>query len=151
MADGNGAAMPQLETLAQYVKDLSFENPNAPRSLAPRAEAPGISVQVNVEVKPLAEAEYEVNLSLEGKAAAGEDMIFRFDLAYAGIFRLVNIPAEHVQQVLMVECPRHLFPFARAIVAEAVRDGGFPPFLLQPIDFASLYQIRQQELARATA
>jgi preprotein translocase subunit SecB len=148
MADGNGAAMPQLETLAQYVKDLSFENPNAPRSLGPQPEAPGISVQVNVGAKPISEGEFEVDLTLEGKAGEGEGLLFNFELIYSGVFRLANIPEQHIHQVLMIECPRLLFPFARAILANSVRDGGFPPFLLQPIDFAALYQARMTEMSQ---
>lgn len=146
MAEGNGGGAPQLDALAQYVKDFSFENPHAPRSLQPKAAPPEINVQVNVNAKDLGNGEFEVELALDGEAGKGEDMLFRFDVVYAGIFRLVNIPQEHMHQVVMIECPRMLFPFARAIVANAVRDGGFPPFLLQPIDFGALYQARAAEL-----
>lgn len=145
MADGNGGGMPQLEALAQYVKDLSFENPNAPRSLGPQETPPNISIQVNVNAKPMGPGEFEVELMLEGKAGEGEGLLFSFDLNFAGVFHLENIPENHVHQVLMIECPRLLFPFARAVLANAVRDGGFPPFLLQPIDFAQLYQARAAE------
>lgn len=148
MADGNGGAAPQLEALAQYVKDLSFENPNAPRSLAPQATAPNIGVQVNVNAKDIGNGEFEVDLMLDGTAGEGEGVLFKFELVYSGIFRLANIPQEHMHQVVMIECPRIMFPFARAIVSNAVRDGGFPPFLLQPIDFAQLYQARVAELQR---
>ena len=146
MAEANGGVVPQLEALAQYVKDLSFENPNAPRSLAPQATAPNISVQVNVNAKPLNETEFEVDLMLEGKAGEGEGLMFNFELTYSGVFRLTGIPQEHIHQVVMIECPRIMFPFARAILANSVRDGGFPPFLLQPIDFAALYQARVEEM-----
>ncbi len=145
MADGNGGGMPQLDALAQYVKDLSFENPNAPRSLQPKAAPPAINVQVNVNAKDLGNGEFEVDLTLEGAAGEGDDLIFQFELVYSGIFRLVNIPSEHMHQVVMIECPRMMFPFARAVLANAVRDGGFPPFLLQPIDFGALYQARVNE------
>ena len=148
MADGNGGAAPQLEALAQYVKDLSFENPNAPRSLGPQETPPNISIQVNVNAKPLAEGEFEIELILEGKAGEGEGLLFSFELNFAGVFRLANIPENHVHQVLMIECPRLMFPFARAVLANAVRDGGFPPFLLQPIDFAQLYQARMAEMGQ---
>jgi preprotein translocase subunit SecB len=150
MAEGNGG-MPQLDALAQYVKDLSFENPNAPRSLQPKQAPPAINVQVNVNAKELGNDEFEIDLSLDGSAGEGEDLVFRFELIYSGIFRLVNIPAEHKHQVVMIECPRMLFPFARAIVANAVRDGGFPPFLLQPIDFGALYHQRMQEMQGTSA
>jgi len=145
MAEGNGG-MPQLDALAQYVKDLSFENPNAPRSLQPKQVPPSINVQVNVNAKELGGGEFEVDLSLEGSAGEADDLIFRFELLYSGIFRLVNIPAELMHQVVMIECPRLLFPFARSIVGNAVRDGGFPPFLLQPIDFGALYHQRMAEM-----
>jgi preprotein translocase subunit SecB len=145
MAEGNGG-MPQLDALAQYVKDLSFENPNAPRSLQPKQVPPAINVQVNVNAKDLGGGEFEVDLSLEGSAGEADDLIFRFELLYSGIFRLVNIPAELMHQVVMIECPRLLFPFARSIVGNAVRDGGFPPFLLQPIDFGALYHQRMAEM-----
>lgn len=148
MADGNGGAAPQLEALAQYVKDLSFENPNAPRSLGPQETPPNISIQVNVNAKPLAGEEFEIELILEGKAGEGEGLLFSFELNFAGVFRLANIPENHVHQVLMIECPRLMFPFARAVLANAVRDGGFPPFLLQPIDFAQLYQARMAEMGQ---
>ncbi len=148
MAEGNGGNVPHLEALAQYVKDLSFENPNAPRSLGPQETPPNISIQVNVNAKPLAEGEYEIELVLEGKAGEGEGLLFNFELNFAGVFRLTNIPENHVHQVLMIECPRLMFPFARSILANAVRDGGFPPFLLQPIDFAQLYQARMNELGQ---
>ncbi len=147
MADNNGGA-PHLEALAQYVKDLSFENPNAPNSLRPQETTPNISIQVNVNANPLADSDYEVELMLEGQAGENEGVLFRFDLNFAGVFRLLNIPAEHINQVLMIECPRLMFPFARAVLANAVRDGGFPPFLLQPIDFGAIYQGRLQELQR---
>lgn len=150
MSDGNGG-MPQLEALAQYVKDLSFENPNAPRSLAPQATPPNINVQVNVNARDLGPGEYEIDLTLEGKAGEGEGLLFSFELVYSGVFRLANIPQEHIHQVVMIECPRILFPFARSILANAVRDGGYPPFLLQPIDFAQLYQARVAELQRQGA
>ena len=156
--NGNAAAnppqansgVPQLSCLAQYVKDLSFENPNAPRSLQ-QTEAPQISVQVNVTAKPLAENDVEVELKLEGKAEAGGNVMFSFEVNFAGVFRLLNIPQENLQPVMMIECPRMLFPFAREIVATSVRNGGFPPLLLDPIDFVSLYQQRMQAATQGQA
>jgi preprotein translocase subunit SecB len=145
MAEANGGAMPQLEALAHYVKDLSFENPNAPRSLGPQEQAPNISINVNVNGKNIGGEDYEVELMFEGQAGEGAGLLFKFDLNFAGVFRLSNIPKEHEHQVLMIECPRLMFPFARTVLANAVRDGGFPPFLLQPIDFAQLYQARLAE------
>ena len=140
------AAMPQIGVLAQYVKDLSFENPNAPRSLAPTGQQPTINIQVNVEAAPIAGGgngtDFEVNLRLEGKAESQATLLFSFELIFSGAFRIQNVPAESLQPVVMIECPRLLFPFAREIIATAVRNGGFPPLLLEPIDFVSLYRQR---------
>jgi preprotein translocase subunit SecB len=148
-------APPQLNVLAQYIKDFSFENPNAPRSLGPSQTPPAINIQINVGVGQLSATDYEVSLKLEGKAEGTEAAtLFAFDLTYSGVFRIQNVPQEHVQQVVMIECPRLLFPFAREIIATAVRGGGFPPLLLDPVDFVSLYQQRlaqmQQQPATAT-
>jgi preprotein translocase subunit SecB len=138
--------MPQIGVLAQYVKDLSFENPNAPRSLAPSGQQPTINIQVNVDAAPMSGAtggtDFEVKLRLEGKAEIQGMVLFGFELVFAGAFRIQNVPAESLQPVVMIECPRLLFPFAREIVATAVRNGGFPPLLLEPIDFVSLYRQR---------
>jgi preprotein translocase subunit SecB len=147
MADGNGngtveSSAPQLNALVQYTKDLSFENPNAPRSLGPQEKSPNISIQVNVNARQMSDTDFEVSLMLEGAAGENADTLFKFELNYAGVFRVRNIPAEHTHQVVMIECPRLLFPFARQIVADAVRNGGFPPLYIDPIDFASLYQQR---------
>src|SRR5438552_15391443 len=132
----------QLSVLGQYIKDFSFENPNAPRSLAPTQTQPAINIQINVGVQQLAETDYEVTLKLEGKADSAGTVLFAFDLTFAGVFRVQNVPAEMLQPLIMIECPRLLFPFAREIVANAVRNGGFPPLLLDPVDFVSLYQQR---------
>jgi preprotein translocase subunit SecB len=151
MTNGNGtpeaAPPPQLNVLAQYTKDLSFENPNAPASLAPQAQQPAINIQINVGAKALAEDEYEVTLSIEGKAESGASLIFGFELQYAGVFRIVNVPAENLHPLVMIECPRLLFPFAREIIATAVRDGGFPPLMLDPVDFVGLYRQNMERQA----
>ena len=145
MSNGNGspsaeAPQPQLNVLVQYTKDLSFENPNAPRSLGPQQQQPAINIQINVGANAVAEHDYEVTLSIEGKAEIGDMVLFNFELAYAGVFRIQNVPAENLHPVVMIECPRLLFPFAREIIATSVRDGGFPPLLLDPVDFVGLYR-----------
>jgi preprotein translocase subunit SecB len=150
MANGNGtppeaAPPPQLNVLAQYTKDLSFENPNAPKSLGPQQQQPSINIQINVGANNIAENEFEVVLSIEGKAENQGTVMFNFELAYAGVFRIQNVPQENLHPLVMIECPRLLFPFAREIIATAVRDGGFPPLMLDPIDFGRLYS---QNLAR---
>ena len=139
---------PQLNVLAQFIKDFSFENPNAPRSLAPSQAQPGINIQINVGVGQLAPNDYEVSLKLEGKAESsdGATLLFAFDLTYSGVFRIQNVPQEQIHPVVMIECPRLLFPFAREIIASAVRAGGFPPLLLDPVDFVSLYQQRLAQM-----
>lgn len=132
---------PQLNVLAQYIKDFSFENPNAPQSLSP-GQQPGINIQINVNAKPLTGSDIEVELKLDGKAEAGTILLFAFELTFAGVFRIQNVPQEHIHGIVMIECPRLLFPFAREIVASAVRNGGFPPLLIDPVDFAGLYRQR---------
>jgi preprotein translocase subunit SecB len=132
---------PQINVLAQYTKDLSFENPNAPRSLQP-TQQPAINLQINVNSKALSDTDYEVELTVEGKADSAGTILFNFELVYAGIFRLSNVPKDAMQPVMMIECPRLLFPFAREIVSAAVRNGGFPPLMIDPVDFVSLYRQR---------
>jgi preprotein translocase subunit SecB len=131
--------------LAQYIKDLSFENPNAPGSLTQTTQ-PQINVSVNVNANPLSETDVEVQLRLEGKAQVGANVMFSIELVFAGVFRVQNVPPEQVQPIVLIECPRLLFPFAREIVATSVRNGGFPPLMLDPIDFGALYQQRMAQL-----
>jgi preprotein translocase subunit SecB len=133
---------PQLNVLAQYIKDFSFENPNAPKSLQSSQQQPEIKVQINVAANPLAETDVEVAVTIEGKAESSGTMLFSFELTFAGVFRILNVPQESIHPVLMIECPRLLFPFAREIIANAVRNGGFPPLLLDPVDFVGLYRQR---------
>ena len=153
--NGNGAAgeaeqqAPQLTILTQYIKDLSFENPNSPNSLLPKDKQPEINININVNANPLSETDFEVILKLEAKAGANKDMMFNVDLTYAGIFRLMNIPADSVHAAVLIECPRLLFPFARQIISDATRNGGFPPLMIDPVDFARLYQARMAEAAAA--
>lgn len=141
-----GEAQPTINALAQYAKDLSFENPNAPRSLQPQeGQGPQINIQVNVNAQQLSETDFEVVLALEGDAKVNNEVLFAFDLKYAGIFRMLNIPQDQIHPAVMIECPRLLFPFARQIVADAVRNGGFPPLYIDPIDFVGLYRQKMME------
>lgn len=137
-----------LQILTQYMRDLSFENPNAPNSLSVGEEAPRINVNANVNVRQLGEREYEVGLQFRVETKNGEAVNFIVELVYCGLFRTVNIPEESLRPVLLIEAPRQLFPFARRILADATRDGGFPPLLLDPINFVELYQ---QNLANEQA
>jgi preprotein translocase subunit SecB len=154
MTDGNGAQgdrAPAINAMVQYTKDFSFENPNAPRSLGPQEKAPNIAIQVNVNAKQVAETDFEVDILLEGSAGADKDILFKFELDYAGLFRLIDIAPNDMHPIVMIECPRLLFPFARQIIADAVRGGGFPPLYIDPIDFAALYRKRLDEVAAAAA
>ena len=149
---GNGApepnkAPPQFSVLTQYTKDFSFENPNAPRTLATQQQSPKISLQINVNARQLGPGDFEVSLMLEGGAGEGADALFKFEINYAGVFRVENVPQEQIQPLVMIEGPRLLFPFARQIVADSVRAGGYPPLYVDPIDFHGLYM---QRLAAAT-
>jgi preprotein translocase subunit SecB len=139
-------AQPGIHVLGQYVKDLSFENPGAPRSLRPSDKAPKLDVNVNVNAKPQSQNEFEIELKLEAKATRGEDTLFIAEVTYAGLFQVRNVPQEHMHPLLLIECPRLLFPFARQIIAEATRQGGFPPLMIDPIDFSVLYRQRMAEL-----
>lgn len=147
---GTSNPAPQLMVLAQYIKDLSFENPNAPGSLQQTTQ-PQINISVNVTANPLSDADIEVTLRLEGKAETNGTVMFNIELEFAGVFRIQNLPQEQVQPVVLIECPRILFPFAREIIATSVRNGGFPPLLLDPIDFVALYQQRLAQQPPATA
>jgi preprotein translocase subunit SecB len=137
----------QLNVLAQYIKDFSFENPNAPGSLAAvQQQQPNINVQINVQATPLNETDFEVVLRTEGKAERDGKVLFNFELAFAGVFRIQNVPKENLHPLVLIECPRLLFPFSREIVAGAVRNGGFPPLLLDPVDFVGLYRQNMAQL-----
>jgi preprotein translocase subunit SecB len=135
----------QLTVLAQYIKDLSFENPGAPQTLQGPGQNPQLKVSVNVNASPRAEEAYEVALNIEVHAKSDAGVIYNVELAYGGLFRLRNIPQNLLQPVLFVDCPTILFPFLRRVLADVTRDGGFPPLMLDPIDFGRLYA---QNLAR---
>ena len=143
--------MPQVALIAQYVKDLSFENPNAP-AIYQAPEQPKIDVQFNIGSQAAGEDVYEVALKIEVTATQGDLTAYAVELIYAGLFAIRNVPEEHLPPFLLAEAPRLLFPFARAVVADAIRDGNFPALVLEPIDFGALYmqQAEQQtQLAEA--
>ena len=140
---GNGADnAPQIALISQYVKDLSFENPNAPESMQGTGPHPTIKVEFNVSAKPSANNDIEVELRVEARAQQEEKILFNVELAYAGLFRVRNVPQEALQAIILIECPRMLFPYARQIISETTQNGGFPPLMLDPVDFARLYQER---------
>ncbi len=142
---------PQLGIGAHYVKDLSFENPQGPRVLAELAEAPSVEIEANANARSLTEGLYEVTLFLRGETKAAGSSIFIVELTYGAIVVLEGLSEEQARPYLLVETPRHLFPFAHAVVANVTRDGGFPPLLIDPIDFAALYAERHAEPAAATS
>ncbi len=146
MTDTNSQELPPLLVNGQYVKDLSFEVPGAPAIFSEMNENPNIPINVDVSVNPLQDNVYEVVLHLKVEASVGTKPVFIVEVAYGGIFT-VNAPQEHIHPLLLVECPRLLFPFARSIIADLTRDGGFPPLLIQPIDFVQLYRSRVQQAA----
>jgi preprotein translocase subunit SecB len=141
-AGQGGRAPANLGVIAQYVKDLSFENPGAPATLQPRAKPPALNISIGVSPRQLSATDHEVELKIEARAVDGETVLFAIELVYAGAFRLTNVQPQDVQPITMVECARLLFPFARQILADASRNGGFPPLLLDPIDFVGLYRQR---------
>jgi len=146
---GNGnesagaAAQPRIQIVGQYVRDLSFENPGAPGSVTQR---PSIDLGVDLQAGRRDQEHFEVELKLRVTAKADEKPVFLLELIYAGLFRVQNIPDDVLQQVLMIEGPHMLFPFARRIVADVVRDGGMPPLMIEPIDFAALYRARAAQM-----
>lgn len=146
-AEAAPGAQPNLSIVAQYVKDLSFENPGAPATLA-QGTQPAINVSIGVQSNQRGADQYEVELRIDARATgSGETVLFAVELVYAGLFRLSNIPAENIRPVALIECPRLIFPFARQVLADATRNGGFPPLLLDPVDFVSLYR-QQLEAAK---
>ena len=146
--DGGAAAeqdnRPQFAMRAQYIKDLSFENPNAPEVLNKR-EQPKFEISVTVNGRPLGDDNHEVELQITARAMHNEEVTFLAELTYSGVFFVKNVPPEQVRPAIMIQGPSLLFPFARRVLADCTREGGFPPLMLDPIDFLSLY--RQSEEA----
>lgn len=139
---------PSLNVLGQYIKDLSFENPKAPSSFSThKQENPPLNVSVNVNANSLPESDSDVEVELKIEARAGQkpDVMFNVELVYAGVFRVQNVTQEQVHPLILIECPRLLFPFARQIVADTILQGGFPPLMLDPIDFNALYRQRMAQ------
>ncbi|HQT47601.1 MAG: protein-export chaperone SecB [Acidocella sp. 20-63-7] len=164
MSDTAAPVQPPLVVNIQYTKDLSFEVPNAPAIYATLRAAPAVSINLDVQVRRLQEGEnvFEVTLAARAEATMpaaavgnGEEqkpvVVFIADIAYAGIFTLNNVPENQQEPILLVECPRLLFPFARNILADVTRDGGFPPVMLGPIDFVGLWQSRRAQAMETVA
>ena len=152
MTTTNGGPMPARHKISRNslwwlnTSKIFLRNPNAPQSLNNRQEQPQIGIQINVGATPLSDTDIEVVIKLEGKGETGSTLLFRFELEFAGVFRIRNVPQESLNPLVLIECPRLLFPFAREIIATAVRNGGFPPLLLDPVDFASLYRQKMGQM-----
>jgi preprotein translocase subunit SecB len=142
---------PQVNVLGQYVKDLSFENPSAGAMLRKPAKNVNLELKFNVEARKIEETLFEVALAVEGAARNDEGILYNIEMVYAGMFRLRNLPTEAVQQILYVDCPALLFPFVRRLLADLTREGGFPPLLLDPVDFAGLYRKNMASRESASA
>jgi len=139
---------PSMSVLAQYLKDLSFENPRAPASFQ-ATEQPKIEVNVDVSARSLAGApaatQYEVELSVAARATRNDEAVFVVEATYAGVFDIRNLPRDQLEMVMLVECPRLMFPFLRQIVADATRNGNYPPLMMDPIDFMGIFQANAEK------
>jgi preprotein translocase subunit SecB len=152
-------AAPPLVVNVQYIKDLSFEVPNAPEIYATLRSAPAVNINLDVQARALQDGQnvYEVVLSVKAEAREAVQNgsegrpVFIAELHYAGVFTLTGVPQETVEPLLLIECPRLLFPFARSVLSDVTREGGFPPVVLQPIDFVGLWQARRAAAAQAAA
>lgn len=138
----------QISILGQYIKDLSFENPTPAQTIQKLStEQPSMNINVNLNAQQVGEDIFEVDLKVTATALSGEETAFVAELLYSGLFGIKNLPEDQLQPFLMVEAPRQIFPFARRILSDVTRDGGFPPLMLEPIDFASLYHQQLQAAA----
>ncbi len=134
-------APPQIRILTQFTRDLSFENPRAPDSLR-AATSPEIEIGVELNARGRPDGLFEVDLKLTVNSKQDNEPVFHIELLYGGLFQINGVPEEHLEPVLLIECPRYLFPFARRIIGDLTGDGGFPPFMIEPLDFAAVYQAR---------
>lgn len=141
-ADAAEGPAPQLRVIGQYIKDLSFESPNAPQSLRDPGENPNIQVEINVGANQLDANVFECAIDFKVKASSAAMTIYNLEMVYAGAFELQNFPQQLVQPVLFVNCPAVLFPFMRRLIGDLTREGGFPPLWLDPVDWGSLYSQR---------
>lgn len=142
---------PRFHIKGQYVKDLSFENPHAPQSLVAMEEKPKIDVTVDLKAQRFNEQHFELTLHIAARAIGNDSTLFLIELDYSGIVQFVNIPEDKMEPILFVDCAFVLFPFARRVISDTTRDGGFPPLMLEPIDFHALYTQNKQQRAQAAA
>ena len=148
-SDDNEKTERRILVHAQYIKDLSFENPNAPQVLMEGSTQPDVEITVNVGAQQINENQYEVTLNLAAKASSEKTTLFLVDLTYAGLVTPEGADTDEINPLIMIEAPRLLFPFARAIISDATRDGGFMPLNIQPVDFVAVYQHNLAQQAAA--
>lgn len=144
---------PSYSLMGQYIRDLSFENPGAPASIMLGGTQPKFAVGINVGVKKQSDEIYGVEITLNAKADRDGTVLFQVELVYGGVYRVKNVPEQQLPQLLMVECPRMLFPFARQLLASVTQQGGFPPLVMEPVDFAQIYlqNLRAMQQAQQNA
>jgi preprotein translocase subunit SecB len=150
-APGSNGSDPDLQSgiriLAQYIKDLSFESPHVPESLRATGQPPQIDLNVELNAQGRDDGLYEIDLKLAARATREAETVFHIELVYSGLFQIIGVPPADMEPVLMVECPRYLFPFARRLIADLSAEGGFPPFRLEPLDFGGIYAARLAQQA----
>ncbi|NRA29449.1 MAG: protein-export chaperone SecB [Parvularculaceae bacterium] len=142
---------PSMRLLTQYLKDLSFESPTAPQSLGSNLAAPQMEVSVDVNARGLGNNRFEVELSCSATAKRDGAVIYVCEANYAGLFQIENVPQDRMEPILLVDGPHLLFPFIRQIIAQSVRDGGFQPLLLEPLDFMGMYQMQKAQQVPSAA
>ncbi|MFM1813718.1 MAG: Protein-export protein SecB [Pseudomonadota bacterium] len=148
--DASGA-QPNIQIIAQYIKDLSFENPNVRKILVKRPDNPNLEIEVNVNAEAVGEGLFESVIDFGAKASTSDMVFYELEISYAGMFRVENLPQEALEPFLLIHCPTLLFPFLRRLIADLTREGGFPPLLLDPLDFASLYEQRRAQASNDNA
>jgi preprotein translocase subunit SecB len=139
----------QVRVIGQYIKDLSFENPNVRKLLEGPGEKPALRVEVNVNATKVTDKAFESAILFKAEATSKAGVIYDLEITYAGLFQIENLPPQALEPLLLINCPALLFPFLRRLVADLTREGGFPPLLLDPIDFAALFLQRQQQAGQA--
>ena len=139
---------PGMRVLAQFIRDLSFENPRAPESLRAAGVQPQIELGVEMNARARPDNLYEVDLKLTATAKGTAETVFQIELVYGGLFQITGVPEAELEPVLLIECPRYLFPYARRVISDLTAEGGFPPFMIDPIDFMAVYAARQAQMGQ---
>ena len=142
-----GEGVASIRILTQFIRDLSFENPRAPESLRPTGVQPQIDVGVELNARTRLDDLHEVDIKFTASAKSEGEAVFQVELLYGGLFQITGVPEESLEPVLLIECPRFMFPFVRKVVADVTMEGGFPPFLIDPLDFAAVFAARRAQMA----